>query len=175
LRGRLSAIQRRGRKRPRLTRMRIGEMEIDPLGRGVWVGTERVALAKKVVRAPACAGQRPHTCVHARGTTFAALGLPVDGRQPTFRPHTGRIPPASLRSRSLDRRARGRPQPWEPSAGRSPGPPSPPGPCAGSWRALPAEPGPPGRPFGATAGGPDRPNCDGPDGAGHVPTSDRGR
>lgn len=47
LRGRLSAIQRRSHKRPRVTRVRIGELEIDPLGREVWVGTERVALAKK--------------------------------------------------------------------------------------------------------------------------------
>jgi DNA-binding response OmpR family regulator len=47
LRARLAALQRRGQARLRLGRVRVGELEIDPLSREVWVGGQRVELSKK--------------------------------------------------------------------------------------------------------------------------------
>ena len=47
LRGRLDALLRRARTRPRLGRMRVGALELDPMSRGAWVDGEAVHLTNK--------------------------------------------------------------------------------------------------------------------------------
>ena len=47
LRGRIHALLRRTRSRARLGRVRIGALEIDPVGRNVWLSGEPVHLSKK--------------------------------------------------------------------------------------------------------------------------------
>lgn len=47
LQARLAALLRRGRRRPGPGRMRIGPLEIDPLGRQVWLRGEELNLSKK--------------------------------------------------------------------------------------------------------------------------------
>lgn len=44
---RTRALLRRSRQRPRLGRLRVGSLEIDPPSRQVWLGGESVALSKK--------------------------------------------------------------------------------------------------------------------------------
>ncbi|MFZ0091465.1 MAG: response regulator transcription factor [Solirubrobacteraceae bacterium] len=47
LRGRIQALLRRSRARPRVGRVRVGTLVLDPVSRDVWVGDRRVALSKK--------------------------------------------------------------------------------------------------------------------------------
>jgi DNA-binding response OmpR family regulator len=47
LRGRIRALLRRTHARPRLGRVRVGALELDPAAREVWLNGERVALSKK--------------------------------------------------------------------------------------------------------------------------------
>ena len=47
LRGRLDALLRRARTRPRLGRVRVGALELDPMSRGAWVDGEAVHLTNK--------------------------------------------------------------------------------------------------------------------------------
>jgi len=47
LHARILALLRRTRRRPGAGRLRIGELEIDPVGRQVWLRGEPVALSKK--------------------------------------------------------------------------------------------------------------------------------
>jgi DNA-binding response OmpR family regulator len=47
LRGRLDALLRRARTRPRLGRLRVGALELDPMSRGAWVDGEAVHLTNK--------------------------------------------------------------------------------------------------------------------------------
>jgi DNA-binding response OmpR family regulator len=47
LRGRLDALLRRARARPRLGRMRVGALELDPMSRDAWVDGEPVHLTSK--------------------------------------------------------------------------------------------------------------------------------
>jgi DNA-binding response OmpR family regulator len=47
LRGRLDALLRRARARPRLGRMRVGALELDPMSRDAWVEGEAVRLTNK--------------------------------------------------------------------------------------------------------------------------------
>ncbi len=47
LRGRLDALLRRARTRPRLGRVRVGTLELDPMSRGAWVDGEAVHLTNK--------------------------------------------------------------------------------------------------------------------------------
>jgi DNA-binding response OmpR family regulator len=47
LRGRIEALLRRTRSRARLGRVRIGGLEIDPVGREVWLDDQPVHLSKK--------------------------------------------------------------------------------------------------------------------------------
>ena len=47
LRGRLDALLRRARARPRLGRMRVGALELDPMSRDAWVDGEAVRLTNK--------------------------------------------------------------------------------------------------------------------------------
>ena len=47
LRARISALLRRAQRRPRLARVRIGPLEVDPLSRMVWLDGEHVELSKK--------------------------------------------------------------------------------------------------------------------------------
>jgi DNA-binding response OmpR family regulator len=47
LRARVGALLRRTRQRPRLGRLRVGSLEIDPLSRQVWLKGEPLSLSKK--------------------------------------------------------------------------------------------------------------------------------
>jgi DNA-binding response OmpR family regulator len=47
LRARVDALLRRTRYRPRLGRLKVGSLEIDPLSRQVWLAGEPLALSKK--------------------------------------------------------------------------------------------------------------------------------
>ena len=47
LRGRLDALLRRARARPRLGRLRVGALELDPMSREAWVDGESVHLTNK--------------------------------------------------------------------------------------------------------------------------------
>jgi DNA-binding response OmpR family regulator len=47
LRGRLDALLRRARARPRLGRMRVGTLELDPMSREAWVDGQPVHLTSK--------------------------------------------------------------------------------------------------------------------------------
>ena len=47
LRARVGALLRRTRTRPKLGRLRVGSLEIDPLSRQVWLRGEPLALSKK--------------------------------------------------------------------------------------------------------------------------------
>ncbi len=47
LRARIEALLRRTRYRPRLGRLKVGRLEIDPLSRQVWLAGEALALSKK--------------------------------------------------------------------------------------------------------------------------------
>ncbi len=47
LRARVAALLRRGRRRPGPGKIRVGPLEIDPLGRRVWLHGEEVKLSKK--------------------------------------------------------------------------------------------------------------------------------
>lgn len=47
LRGRLDALLRRARARPRLGRLRVGALELDPMSREAWVDGEPVHLTNK--------------------------------------------------------------------------------------------------------------------------------
>jgi DNA-binding response OmpR family regulator len=47
LRARVTALLRRTRHRPHLGRLKVGSLEIDPLGRQVWLSGEPLALSKK--------------------------------------------------------------------------------------------------------------------------------
>ncbi len=47
LHARITALLRRNRRRPRLGRLRIGSLEIDPLARQVWLAGEHLELSKK--------------------------------------------------------------------------------------------------------------------------------
>jgi DNA-binding response OmpR family regulator len=47
LQARLLALLRRGRRRPGPGRLRIGPLELDPLGRQVWLRGEELKLSKK--------------------------------------------------------------------------------------------------------------------------------
>jgi DNA-binding response OmpR family regulator len=47
LRGRLDALLRRARARPRLGRLRVGALELDPMSRDAWVDGEAVRLTNK--------------------------------------------------------------------------------------------------------------------------------
>jgi DNA-binding response OmpR family regulator len=47
LRARVGALLRRTRRRPGTGRLRIGSLELDPVGRQVWIDGELVALSKK--------------------------------------------------------------------------------------------------------------------------------
>jgi DNA-binding response OmpR family regulator len=47
LRARIIALLRRARQRPQCGRVRVGPLELDPLGRQVWLDGEPVALSKK--------------------------------------------------------------------------------------------------------------------------------
>jgi DNA-binding response OmpR family regulator len=47
LRARITALLRRARQRPQCGRVRVGPLELDPLGRQVWLDGEPVALSKK--------------------------------------------------------------------------------------------------------------------------------
>ena len=47
LRGRLDALLRRARARPRLGRMRVGALELDPMSRDAWVDGKPVHLTSK--------------------------------------------------------------------------------------------------------------------------------
>jgi DNA-binding response OmpR family regulator len=47
LRARIEALLRRTRYRPRLGRLKVGRLEIDPLSRQVWLAGESLALSKK--------------------------------------------------------------------------------------------------------------------------------
>jgi DNA-binding response OmpR family regulator len=47
LRARITALLRRARQRPESGRVRVGPLELDPLGRQVWLDGEPVALSKK--------------------------------------------------------------------------------------------------------------------------------
>ncbi|MFL5821938.1 MAG: response regulator transcription factor [Solirubrobacteraceae bacterium] len=47
LRARVAALLRRTRHRPRLGRLRVGSLEIDPLSRQVWLKGEPLSLSKK--------------------------------------------------------------------------------------------------------------------------------
>jgi DNA-binding response OmpR family regulator len=47
LHARVAALLRRNRRRPRVGRLRIGSMEIDPLSRQVWVHGQHLPLSKK--------------------------------------------------------------------------------------------------------------------------------
>ena len=41
------ALLRRARRRPTLARLRVGPLELDPLGRQVWLHGEEIQLSKK--------------------------------------------------------------------------------------------------------------------------------
>jgi len=47
LHARVNALLRRNRRRPRSGRLRVGELELDPLARQVWLGGRPLALSKK--------------------------------------------------------------------------------------------------------------------------------
>jgi DNA-binding response OmpR family regulator len=47
LRGRIRALMRRARTRPRMGRIRVGSLEIDPVARQAWLAGAPVALSKK--------------------------------------------------------------------------------------------------------------------------------
>ncbi len=47
LHARIGALLRRNRGRPKLGRLRVGSLEIDPLARQVWLSGEHVSLSKK--------------------------------------------------------------------------------------------------------------------------------
>ncbi len=47
LRARIVALLRRNRRRPGSGRLRVGPLELDPLGRSVWLRGERLHLSKK--------------------------------------------------------------------------------------------------------------------------------
>jgi DNA-binding response OmpR family regulator len=47
LRARVGALLRRTRHRPRLGRLRVGSLEIDPLSRQVWLRGQSLSLSKK--------------------------------------------------------------------------------------------------------------------------------
>ncbi len=47
LRGRLDALLRRARARPRLGRLRVGALELDPMSREAWVDEEAIHLTNK--------------------------------------------------------------------------------------------------------------------------------
>jgi DNA-binding response OmpR family regulator len=47
LRGRVAALLRRTRRGPRCSRLQIGPLEVDPLGREVWLNGEPIHLSKK--------------------------------------------------------------------------------------------------------------------------------
>ena len=47
LKARIAALLRRARRRPTLARLRVGPLELDPLGRQVWLHGEEIQLSKK--------------------------------------------------------------------------------------------------------------------------------
>ena len=47
LKARISALLRRAQRRPTLARLRVGPLELDPLGRQVWLHGEEIQLSKK--------------------------------------------------------------------------------------------------------------------------------
>src|ERR1019366_3015739 len=84
LRARITALLRRARQRPECGRVRVGPLELDPLGRQVWLdggpGGARGGAGGPVeegVRAAAGAGRRADACVHARGAAARGVGLSV--------------------------------------------------------------------------------------------------
>ena len=79
LRGRLDALLRRARVRPRLGRLRVGALELDPMSRDAWVDGERGPPHQQGVRPGAAPGHRTNPCLHARGAAVRSLGLSVDG------------------------------------------------------------------------------------------------
>ena len=47
LKARIAALLRRAQRRPTLARLRVGPLELDPLGRQVWLHGEEIQLSKK--------------------------------------------------------------------------------------------------------------------------------
>ena len=80
LRGRIAAVLRRARRRPLTGRLRIGALEIDPLGRNVELDGRAGPSVKEGVRAAAGARRGSDTGVHARGAAARGVGLQVTRR-----------------------------------------------------------------------------------------------
>lgn len=91
LRGRLDALLRRSRGRPRLGRMRVGALELDPMAREAWVDGERVNLTNKEFALALLLATEP-TRVFTRAELLADVwGFQSPGATRTLDSHASRL------------------------------------------------------------------------------------
>jgi DNA-binding response OmpR family regulator len=91
LRGRIAALLRRARNRPRLARLKIGRLEIDAVGRQVWLAGEPVVLSKKEFALLRALASDP-TRVYTREELLrGGWGFQSIGRTRTLDSHASRL------------------------------------------------------------------------------------
>lgn len=91
LRGRIAALLRRARNRPRLARLKIGRLEIDAVGRQVWLAGEPVVLSKKEFALLRALASDP-TRVYTREELLRGVwGFQSIGRTRTLDSHASRL------------------------------------------------------------------------------------
>jgi DNA-binding response OmpR family regulator len=91
LRGRLDALLRRARSRPRLGRMRVGALELDPMSRDAWVDGEPVRLTNKEFALALMLATEP-TRVFTRAELLAEVwGFQAAGATRTLDSHASRL------------------------------------------------------------------------------------
>jgi DNA-binding response OmpR family regulator len=91
LRGRLDALLRRARARPRLGRMRVGALELDPMSRDAWVDGKPVHLTSKEFALALLLATAP-TRVFTRAELLADVwGFRSPGTTRTLDSHASRL------------------------------------------------------------------------------------
>jgi DNA-binding response OmpR family regulator len=91
LRGRLDALLRRARARPRLGRMRVGALELDPMSRDAWVDGKPVHLTSKEFALVLLLATEP-TRVFTRAELLADVwGFRSPGTTRTLDSHASRL------------------------------------------------------------------------------------
>jgi DNA-binding response OmpR family regulator len=91
LRGRLDALLRRARARPRLGRMRVGALELDPMSRDAWVDGRPVHLTSKEFALALLLATEP-TRVFTRAELLADVwGFRSPGTTRTLDSHASRL------------------------------------------------------------------------------------
>jgi DNA-binding response OmpR family regulator len=91
LHARVASLVRRNRRRPRSGRLRVGELELDPLSRQVWVRGNSVPLSKKEFALVRALGSDP-TRVFTRDELLRGVwGYRSMGRTRTLDSHAARL------------------------------------------------------------------------------------